>query len=146
LRSALEEDRDLISVDEEVRFVKRYWDIERMRFDDRLTGTHDVQPAARDALVPAFAIQTLIENAVRHAVTPRVEPTTVDLLARMHDGALEVVVRDSGGGAVPADTSGTGLKRLRERLQVLYAGKASLDVRSDERGVVATLRIPQTDA
>lgn len=144
LRTAVEEDRDVVSVEEEVRFVKRYWDIERIRFGDRLTGAHNVEPEARDAQVPAFAVQTLVENAVRHAVTPRVEPTAVDLSAALRDGVLEVVVRDSGGGTVSEETNGTGLKRLRERLHVLYRGQASLGVRSDERGVIATLRIPQS--
>jgi anti-sigma regulatory factor (Ser/Thr protein kinase) len=145
LRTAIEEDRDQISVDEEMRFLKRYWDIERIRLGDRLTGTHVVEPAARDALVPTFAVQTLVENAIRHAVTPRVEPTAVDVSAGVREGVLEIVVRDNGGGgAVSESGNGTGLKRLRERLQVLYGGEASLDVRSDGRGVIATLRIPQS--
>jgi two-component system, LytTR family, sensor kinase len=143
LRTAVEEDRDLITVDEELRFVSRYWDLERIRFGDRLVGAQRVDPASRETLVPAFAVQTLVENAVRHAVTPRVEPTTVDIETRLRGGMLEVEVRDSGGGQVPADSNGTGLNRLRERLQVLYQGKAFLDVRSDERGVVVTLTIPQ---
>jgi hypothetical protein len=144
LRTSIEEDRDAVAVDEEMRFVRRYWDIERIRLGNRLTGALDVQPEAREALVPAFAVQTLVENAIRHAVTPRVEPTAVDVSARLRDGELEVVVRDSGGGAVVEGVNGTGLKRLRERLQVLYQGRAALDIRSDERGVIATLRIPQS--
>jgi hypothetical protein len=144
LRTAVEEDRDLVTVEEEFLFVMRYWEIERIRFGDRLTGAHHLHAHSREALVPAFAIQTLVENAIRHAVTPRVEPTSVDIDTTMRDGTLEVLVRDSGGGQVPANTNGTGLNRLRERLQVLYGGRASLDVRSDDRGVTATLRIPQS--
>ena len=143
LRTAVEEDRDLVTVEEEFRFVMRYWEIERIRFGDRLTGAHHLRENSREALLPAFAIQTLVENAIRHAVTPRVEPTTVDIETTMRDGALEVVVRDSGGGHVPDHGNGTGLNRLRERLQALYQGRASLGVRSDERGVIATLTIPQ---
>jgi len=146
LRVAVEEDRDVVSLDEELRFVQRYWDIELVRFGDRLRGAQDVSPDARAAQVPAFAVQTMVENAIRHAVTPRIEPTSVDLSAAVRDGVLEVVVRDSGGGAVPTETNGTGLKRLRERLHVLYRGRASLDTRADKRGVVATLRVPQSPA
>jgi hypothetical protein len=145
LRTTVEEDRDLVTVDEELRFVMRYWDIERIRFGDRLVGAQRVQPEAREALVPAFAVQTLVENSIRHAVAPRVEPTTVDIEATIgrEGGALEIVVRDTGGGMGNDNGNGTGLKRLRDRLQVLYAGKASLEIHSDERGVVATLSIPQ---
>jgi LytS/YehU family sensor histidine kinase len=143
LRTAVEEDRDVVTVDEEFLFVMRYWEIERIRFGDRLTGSHNLRPHSRDALVPAFAIQTLVENAIRHAVAPRVEETEVNIETDMRDGMLEVVVRDTGGGKVPDETNGTGLKRLRERLHVLYRGDASLDVRSNDRGVTATLRLPQ---
>ncbi|HYC53063.1 MAG TPA: histidine kinase [Gemmatimonadaceae bacterium] len=143
LRTAVEEDRDLVTVEEEFQFVMRYWEIERIRFGDRLTGTHRIDANATSALIPAFAMQTLVENAIRHAVTPRVERTTVDIDAVIRGATLDVIVRDSGGGQVPASTNGTGLNRLRERLQVLYGDKASLDVRSDTQGVIATLTIPQ---
>ena len=143
LRTAVEEERDVVTVAEEVEFVMRYWDIEIMRFGDRLTGAHQVRMSTRNAMVPAFAIQTLVENAIRHAVAPRVEPTAVSIDTSMHDGTLEVVVRDTGGGSIPAQTNGTGLKRLRERLDALYAGRATLDVRSNAEGIVATMRIPQ---
>ena len=143
LRTAVEEERDLVTVAEEFVFVMKYWDIERMRFGDRLTGAHHLRKHSRDALLPAFSIQTLVENAIRHAVAPRVEPTSVCIDTEMKDGMLEVVVRDTGGGAIPVQTNGTGLKRLRERLDALYAGRASLDVRSSGDGVVATMRIPQ---
>ena len=143
LRTAVEEDRDLVTVEEEFLFVMRYWAIERIRFGDRLTGAHHLHANSRSALIPAFAMQTLVENAMRHAVAPRVEPTAVDIETAIRNGTLEVTVRDSGGGQVPANTTGTGLNRLRERLQVLYGDRASLDVRSDVRGVIATVTIPQ---
>lgn len=143
LRTAVEEDRDLVTLDEELRFVLRYWDIERIRFGDRLIGAQRVQPEVRGALVPAFAVQTLVENAIRHAVARRVEPTSVDIEAATAHGSVEIVVRDTGGGMGNANGNGTGLRRLRDRLQVLYAGRASLAIHSDDRGVVATMLIPQ---
>lgn len=143
LRTAVEEERDLVTVAEEFAFVMKYWDIERMRFGDRLTGAHHLRKHSRDALIPAFSIQTLVENAIRHAVAPRVEPTAVHIDTAMTDGVLEVVVRDTGGGSIPRSTNGTGLKRLRERLEALYGGRATLDVSSSAEGVVATMRIPQ---
>jgi hypothetical protein len=143
LRTAVEDDRDLVTVSEEFAFVMKYWDIERIRFGDRLAGAHNLRQHTRDALVPAFSIQTLVENAIRHAVAPRVDPTAVNIDTEMKDGMLEVVVRDTGGGTIPANTNGTGLKRLRERLDALYAGRATLVVRSELGGVVATMCIPQ---
>lgn len=145
LRTAVEEERDLVTLAEEFTFVMKYWDVERMRFGDRLTGAHHLRAHSRDALIPAFSIQTLVENAIRHAVAPRVEPTAVHIDTALTDGMLEVVVRDTGGSSVPASTNGTGLKRLRERLEALYGGRATLNVSSNAEGVVATMRIPQDD-
>jgi two-component system LytT family sensor kinase len=133
-----------VTVGAELAFVAKYLDIERLRFGDRLRVTTNAGDGTNDAQLPAFAIQTLVENAVRHAVTPRVEATDVAIETSIVRSGLQVVVRDSGGGAVSVDTNGTGLKRLRERIQVLYQGQASLEVQSDGRGVVATMTIPQS--
>ena len=149
LRTAIEEDRDVVSVAEELAFVEKYLEIERVRFGDRLRVRFDVSSEARSATLPSFAAQTLVENAVRHGAAPRVEPTDVTIAASMSNGALTLAVRDSGAGATDAQVgngSGTGLKRLRERLAVLYDGRARLDIASGSGGVTATLVIPQDAA
>jgi hypothetical protein len=145
LRTAVEEERDLVTLGEELAFVNKYLDIERIRFGGRLVVAQQADPDARGALVPAFAIQTLVENAVRHAVAPREEPTEVAIEATLSAGMLAVSVRDTGCGRIPASGNGTGLKRLRERLDVLYRGRAVVDIRAAEGGVAATLRIPQDE-
>ncbi|MGE0442231.1 MAG: sensor histidine kinase [Gemmatimonadales bacterium] len=151
LRSAIEEDRDLVTLGEELAFVERYLDLERTRFGDRLTVRVDVPAALRESLVPAFAVQTLVENAVRHGVGPRIEPTEVVIAARAADGGgLVIEVRDSGAGdaAGAADHStGTGLRRLRERLDVLSGGTGRLEVRTAPgAGCTATLQFPPLES
>ena len=127
LRSTLEEDRDLVTVAEEVALVTRYLEIERIRFGDRLIVHVDVAEPARDALVPSFALQTLVENAVQHAAAPRIEPTEIRIQATLVDGTLAISVQDDGEGATDATGSGmkgTGLQRLQERLGALYGDRA----------------------
>ncbi|HTD28832.1 MAG TPA: histidine kinase, partial [Xanthomonadaceae bacterium] len=75
LRTTFEEHRDLISVAEEWAFVERYLAIESIRFGDRLSVTVQIDEPARTALLPSFALQTLVENAVRHGAAPRIEAT-----------------------------------------------------------------------
>ena len=144
LRETIEEDRDVVTLDRELAFVEKYLSLERVRFGERLRVRVNVAESARSATVPSFAVQTLVENAVRHGAAPRVEPTDISVDAGGSGGVLVVTVRDTGGGASPATNgSGTGLKRLRERLGVLYGGTARLDAGPAAGGFVATLTIPQ---
>jgi signal transduction histidine kinase len=146
LRTTLEEDRDLIPLADELAFVRRYLAVERIRFGDRLIVDESVSALALDALVPVFAVQTLIENAVRHGVAPRIEPTTIALSGAADDGALTVTVRDDGAGASPetlARTPGSGLARLRDRLAVLYGNRGRLDLSAPiTGGFTATFVVP----
>jgi hypothetical protein len=149
LRATLEEKRDLVPLAEELGFVRRYLELERLRFGDRLTVAEHVDDEALDILVPVFSVQTLIENAVRHGAAPRVGRTTIDLTATATNGTLAVSVRDDGDGAareVVDASNGTGLKRLRERLAVLYDRRARLDVDSSTgKGFVASLSLPAVE-
>jgi hypothetical protein len=150
LRTTLEEDRDLVPVGEELAFVERYLDVERIRFGDRLRVRVDIPEEARAALIPSFALQTLVENAVRHGAAPRVEATEIILQGAIGNGVLTLTVRDTGAGAMPAQLDGgqgSGLRRLRERLMVLYGGGARLDiVPGTEQGLTASLAIPRMEA
>lgn len=144
LRTSLEEDRDLISLADERAFVERYVELEQVRFGDRLRVEMSIEESAMDGLVPSFALQTLVENAIRHGAAPRVESTTVLVSARVNADVLIIVVRDDGVGADVSQThGGTGLARLRDRLRVLFGDRAELVVRtSPGRGFEATMTVP----
>lgn len=147
LRVATDENRDRVTLREEWAFVQRYLDIERLRFGDRLVVDASLDDEAMECLLPAFTLQTLVENAVRHGAAPRVEPTRIEIHARSTDGELRVVVSDDGAGtpAAPA-AGGTGLARLRERLGVLYGSAARLETGpAGAGGFRATLVIPADD-
>ncbi len=147
LRTTLEEDRDLVSLTEERAFVERYLDLERLRFGDRLRVRFALDDESEAALMPSFALQTLVENAVRHGAAPCVEPTDIVIEGHRVGGDLRLTVSDSGAGATPDEmtgSNGTGLARLRERLAVLYGSAARLELASGPAGFTASLVIPQT--
>jgi len=148
LRTAIDEDRDVVALRDEWRFVERYLALERMRFGDRLQVRTSLDEAAMDAELPAFALQTLVENAVRHAAAPRVEPTVVAIEAHRTGGSLQLTVRDDGAGAPEAALAGgagTGVRRLRDRLAARYGTSASLTLANAAPGVRATLTVPAPD-
>ncbi|HST60215.1 MAG TPA: histidine kinase [Longimicrobium sp.] len=148
LRTTLEEQRDEVPLEDEWRFVSRYLEMERIRFGDRLIVRADMPDALLDEPVPAFALQTLVENAVRHGAAPRVAPTEIVVTAAGSASGLTLSVRNTGDGVPSPATdvgTGTGLARLRERLAVLYGNAARLECGpAADGGYEATLVVPRS--
>jgi two-component system, LytTR family, sensor kinase len=147
LRALLGERRDLITLAEEWAFVERYLAIERIRFGDRLNVRAHLDEPAHSCLLPSFALQTLVENAVSHGAAPRIDSTAVTISASRVDAGLVIRVADDGAGADVGTIEhgpGTGLRRLRERLRWLYGDRARLDlIGAPGHGFAAELRVPQ---
>lgn len=146
LRTALDEERDVVALADEWAFVSRYLELEGIRFGDRLRVSASVDPEFLDARVPTFALQTLVENAVQHGAAPRVAPTDIVITATGTRSDLALSVRNTGD-VVPAHRAnggtGTGLRRLRERLEVLHGGAARLTYGPlPEGGFEAVLVLP----
>jgi LytS/YehU family sensor histidine kinase len=126
LRASLDRGRrPEIRLGEELDFVRDYLAIERLRFGDRLHVRVDADGDALDALVPAFTLQPLVENAVHHAIAPR-RGGRVEISARLDQQSVWVSVVDDGPGMPERHPDGVGLANLRARLDELYAGAAAL--------------------
>jgi two-component system LytT family sensor kinase len=135
------------SLREELQIVERYLEIQRTRFTDRLEVTVDVAPDVADARVPLLIVQPLVENAVRHGLSPRVREGSLIVRAVRDNGRTRIDVEDTGVGLPPGWTlhgaTGTGLRNLASRLEAEFGGAAALDVRPREGGGVrATVTLP----
>jgi signal transduction histidine kinase len=122
-----------VPLERELEMLQPYLTIQQIRFEDRLTVDVHVAPEARDALVPNFILQPLVENAIRHGLAPRAAAGRVEVSARRDDGSLRLVVRDDGVGVHAAGgpaREGVGLGNTRERLRRLYGARHRLEIRS----------------
>ncbi|HVT39638.1 MAG TPA: histidine kinase [Gemmatimonadaceae bacterium] len=146
LRRTLSRDRvNEVTLEEELELVQEYLAIEQARFSDRLRPTFEVADTMLSAAVPSFALQHLVENAIRHGIAKRSGAGRVTVLARRDGDTLELSVIDEGPGIDERITlpKGHGIENTRERLQALYGEGASLVVSKVlPAGTMATLRIP----
>ncbi|HEX6373831.1 MAG TPA: histidine kinase [Longimicrobium sp.] len=114
--------RQEVPLSRELDLVGAYLEIERTRFQDRLTVKKQVDQDVLDALVPSLILQPLVENAIRHGLSPRVAPGTVTLTARRVGDRLRITVRDDGRGLPPPDQrrERVGVGNTRTRLRQAY--------------------------
>ena len=145
-RSLPNAEGEMSTLGAELERALAYLEILQVRMGDRLDVQVDVGEALRATPMPAMMLQTLVENAIKHGLEPRTGGGTVWIRARRDDDTVAVTVADNGEG-FNSKTSGTGigLKNVRERLRLRYAGAANLSVVANfPAGVAATLTVPAT--
>lgn len=133
----------LAPLHEELDVVGFYLDIEKTRFGERLTFDIDLPADLRDALIPPFLVQPLVENASKHAVAPSKGPVTVELRARKEGRTLVLSVADRGAVVIGAQPGfGIGLSNIAARLDALYGAEGRLEAGPEIHGFVARISLP----
>ena len=146
LRRATEDShRSQVTLAEEVEYLQRYLDIQKVRFGERLQIRLDIPAELARAQVPNLLLQPLVENAIQHGIARRVAGGTVRVAAALEHGRLHVSVCNDGP-QLPADWqaphTGVGIGNLRTRLEILHGKDSRLDLRPVDAGgleVVVTL-------
>src|SRR5215472_1285612 len=145
LRYTLKEDgRELVEFSEEYDFARQYLAFEHLRYEDRLKIDIQIDPESFNFEMPPFSMQTLAENAVRHAISVRPDGGSIWIKCSCHDGMLNVSVRDDGPGGSLDDGQSYqfGLRSLRARLRSAYGPLAELRVQSSPEGFEASFVVP----
>ncbi|MEW5881463.1 MAG: histidine kinase [Pseudomonadota bacterium] len=131
------------SVRRELDLVRSYLTILQFRMGDRLAFDVDADATALDAELPPMVLPTLVENAIKHGLSPLPEGGRIDVRARAVGGTLIVEVSDTGAGFRASSGAGVGLANTRQRLATLYGERAQLDLAANwPRGVIARLQLP----
>ena len=158
LRRMVDTSRDVVSLSEELEFVRMVLKIEQFRFGDKLQYEFDVSPEAAQRSVPVMSVQGLVENACKHGIQSLNEPGMVRVSARVEeDQSLLIEVSDNGVGIESARLSelkkqissasdmpgSVGLQNIYRRLRLHYGQAVSLTIQNaDERGTIVSIRIP----
>jgi two-component system, LytTR family, sensor kinase len=147
LRTALQHgNADLISLDDELRFLQAYLDLEKMRLEERLRIDWDVAPEARQMLVPQLILQPLVENAILHGIAAARSGGWLRIRAQVNGDQLHLKIQNSIGGKSKPGL-GVGLSNTRARLSYLYADDAAFSFVIGVDGVgTATLEFPAFQA
>ena len=148
LRAAVDQPKNhLVALDAELDFVRRYVDLQRVRFADRLDVRYEIAEDCAGLAVPTFLLQPLVENALRHGAAPRPGMCHLEIGASTDSGRLRLWVTDDGVG-LPRDFdldrhAGTGLSNTRSRLAQLYGAAATFEVRAGRAaGTIVEIAFP----
>jgi sensor histidine kinase YesM len=138
-----------VSLQKELDFLKCYLEIERIRFQDRLTVNMEVEPQTLDARVPNLILQPIVENAIKHGISPRAAPGRIDIRAKRENGLLRLQIEDNGRGinsngkGVHIIKEGLGIANTRARLEQLYGASYRFDLHNaGAGGFIVTMEIP----
>ena len=144
LRSSLyEKDMDLIPIKNELALVYDYIELEKMRFEERLTLEVVFDKNLADFKIPTLSIQLLVENAIKHGIDTKIEGGLVAVHIKRESNFVSIQVLNPGKLALSKKSKGLGLKNLEERLKIEYNNRASFTLRAITKDQVeAKILIP----
>lgn len=145
--SLLADRRKTVDLQEELRTVEDYLELEKVRYEERLKYTIETNPQAIYWQVPPMMLQTLVENGIKHGVAKEMGGGFVHLKADIVNDILLITIRNSGSlistESATSESGGVGLKNTSERLSILYGKEASFDIFQEQEKVVRSeIRIP----
>jgi two-component system LytT family sensor kinase len=151
LRYSLDNDpMQKITLEQELQALQLYLDIEKVRFEERLSLQLDIEDPAKDALIPSLLLQPLIENAIKYGIARAEGGGNLSISAKVFAGDLLIEISDDGPGCelinghIP-EANGVGMANTRERLATIYGSTHSIKLsKTEPHGLTICIRIPYT--
>jgi LytS/YehU family sensor histidine kinase len=117
-----------IALEEELKIVKDYLDLEHIRYEERLKYNFNIQEEALIKIVPPLIVQAQVENAIKHGISKLPEGGVVEVSAKVADKDLLIEVNNTGSLSTAKSETGFGLMNSRQRLELLYGHEATIDI------------------
>lgn len=153
-RHSLKRRGHLVTFEEELEYLHHYIILEKARFREKLIVKREIDSELVKFKIPVLTLQPLVENSIRHGITPKVEAGTVKITAKIKDGEMHIAVHDDGVGIKPeimpkvlkpgfGSGSGVGLSNVHERLKILFGEEYGVTISSTPgEGTSVHLRVP----
>ena len=142
LRSSLQVEKlETVPLERELNIVKDYLALEQMRFEERLQINFDIEEKTLQQPIPPMMLQTLVENAIKHGISKRINGGTINIISRIKGHQVELLVQNTG--KIQNDAEGFGIKSTRNRLQFLHNGSSVFAISNlNENMVQAQILMP----
>ncbi len=137
LRSSMQAEKlETASLERELSIVKDYLELEHIRFEDRLRIEFDIDEDTLDQLVPPMMLQTLVENAIKHGISKKVNGGLIKIISDFRDDHYELIVQNTGSLETDFSSEGFGIASTHNRLALLYGGKANFAIKNKNGDMV----------
>jgi len=149
LRRLLRSQEHFVTLREELEAIDEYLDIESIRFGPKLRIEKSIDPGSLDVVVPSMLLQPLVENSIKHGLSPKIGEGRITIRSTRQDGHTIIDIIDNGVGvsterADRAQTGGIGLRNVNERLRVIYGANYQLQLDSvPGEGTCARIVVPE---
>ncbi|MEM7371388.1 MAG: histidine kinase [Bacteroidota bacterium] len=134
-----------VELEEEIDIVNQYLELASIQYEDKLRYQLDIEEGLQSIQIPPMVLQLLVENAIKHGISQKKEGGAVSIHIHQQASFLDIIVKNSGrllNSAQLGEKLGVGLENIRKRLDLIYNGKASLEVKEEQEFVVALIKIP----
>ncbi len=153
-RKNLQQHSNFITLKEELDYIDNYLVFEKARFGERLIVNREIDPDTLSVIVPVLILQPIIENAIQHGISQKLEGGIIDIIAKMHKTVIKIIIKDTGVGIPPGELKkvltpgygkgmGVGLSNINERLKIIYGKEYQVKIFSVfNKGTEVHVQIP----